>query len=380
MNDLLQQGIAAVKAGDRDTGKRLLAHVLHADLNNEIAWLWMAYAVDDIAQRHECLERVLQINPDNERARQSLEKLRPISLLESTETQNLADVSPEPETGLALAVQRSAAAPPRRTDTIAGLRTRVSRLETKRKAVYKRRSNLLLAGFVTLVFLLLFQALIASDHGHRPTSSICFLGLAVSILAVGVPIIVRARSQIRVLGAQIKAERAKLAGLEQERGELLGRIGKGDLGALSAFGVYVFQKLPIDLLPDQNKLAFRLKKGETCFLQIEGTRLGRMDTRMITRKTGGGYRAFGVYMPVQKERARVTEMNVLDAGTLAITSQRILFLGAVRKLSIGLDKILELRALEDALAVTKEGRQSADFFLDVDGELLAATIDGIESV
>jgi hypothetical protein len=75
MNDLLQEGIAAVKAGDKDTGKRLLARVLQSDSHNEAAWLWLSCAVDEVTRKRECLERVLAINSNNKQARLLLEKV-----------------------------------------------------------------------------------------------------------------------------------------------------------------------------------------------------------------------------------------------------------------------------------------------------------------
>jgi type VI secretion system protein VasI len=76
MSSDLQQAIAAIKAGDKSTGKRLLAQVLRADPRNESAWLWLAYAVDDTGQKRECLERVLAISPSNEWAREQLESIQ----------------------------------------------------------------------------------------------------------------------------------------------------------------------------------------------------------------------------------------------------------------------------------------------------------------
>jgi len=67
-DDLLMRAIAAIKHGDKETGKRLLAQILQADPRNEIAWLCMTQAVDDAAQRRECLGRVLSINPNNQAA------------------------------------------------------------------------------------------------------------------------------------------------------------------------------------------------------------------------------------------------------------------------------------------------------------------------
>ncbi len=73
----LRRAIAAVKAGDKAAGRRLLAAVLRDDPRNEAAWLWMSAATDSDEQRRACLERVLAINPDNPTARQGLARLGP---------------------------------------------------------------------------------------------------------------------------------------------------------------------------------------------------------------------------------------------------------------------------------------------------------------
>ncbi|MBC8098212.1 MAG: PD40 domain-containing protein [Armatimonadetes bacterium] len=75
LQSTLRAGVDAAKRGDRTTARRLLEEVIAADDNNELAWLWLASAVTSVAERRTCLERVLQINPDNARAREALEKL-----------------------------------------------------------------------------------------------------------------------------------------------------------------------------------------------------------------------------------------------------------------------------------------------------------------
>ncbi len=75
--DALQQAIAAVKAGDKEAGRRRLAEVIRSDPRNEAAWLWMSAATDSDEQRRACLERVLAINPDNPTARLGLARLGP---------------------------------------------------------------------------------------------------------------------------------------------------------------------------------------------------------------------------------------------------------------------------------------------------------------
>jgi hypothetical protein len=69
-SDTLQSEIASIRSGDKEIGKLLLAEVIRNDPRNETAWLWMSSVIDTDEQRRYCLERVLQINPHNETARQ----------------------------------------------------------------------------------------------------------------------------------------------------------------------------------------------------------------------------------------------------------------------------------------------------------------------
>ena len=71
----LRAGIEAVRSGDRSGGRRLLESVVRADPKNEVAWVWLASCMPTIADRRACLQRALQINPSNERAREALKKL-----------------------------------------------------------------------------------------------------------------------------------------------------------------------------------------------------------------------------------------------------------------------------------------------------------------
>ncbi len=49
--------------------------MIQADEFNELAWMWMAAVAENNAQRREALEIVLEINPDNARAREALDRL-----------------------------------------------------------------------------------------------------------------------------------------------------------------------------------------------------------------------------------------------------------------------------------------------------------------
>ncbi len=73
--DLLQQAIAAARAGQKEEARRLLVQVLKANPRNETAWLWMSAVVETPAERIHCLKQVLAINPQNEMAHRGLRAL-----------------------------------------------------------------------------------------------------------------------------------------------------------------------------------------------------------------------------------------------------------------------------------------------------------------
>ncbi len=72
----LRRAIAAIKSGDKATGRELLVALIRGDPRNESAWLWMSAVTDSDEQRRACLERVLAINPNNPTAHQGLVKLQ----------------------------------------------------------------------------------------------------------------------------------------------------------------------------------------------------------------------------------------------------------------------------------------------------------------
>jgi hypothetical protein len=72
----LHQAITLVKSGDKQNGGRILAEILKADPQNELAWLWMSGVVATGEQREHCLNQVLRVNPHNQLAREGLVKLQ----------------------------------------------------------------------------------------------------------------------------------------------------------------------------------------------------------------------------------------------------------------------------------------------------------------
>ncbi|WP_448539933.1 hypothetical protein [Roseiflexus sp.] len=71
-NDLLQQGIAAARSGQRALARQLFVRVIQADQYNDEAWVWLAGVVDDPADMRRCLQQALRINPLNPHARQGI--------------------------------------------------------------------------------------------------------------------------------------------------------------------------------------------------------------------------------------------------------------------------------------------------------------------
>src|SRR5215207_6024198 len=68
-------GQNAFKAGNKEEARALLMKAAELDPYNEQAWLWLSAVVDGVDDQRTCLENVLAINPQNERARNGLQVL-----------------------------------------------------------------------------------------------------------------------------------------------------------------------------------------------------------------------------------------------------------------------------------------------------------------
>jgi hypothetical protein len=75
LEQLLREGIAAAKVGDKETARKKLREVTELDQYNEKAWYWLASVVETDEERRICLGNVVVINPKNERAKQMLDEL-----------------------------------------------------------------------------------------------------------------------------------------------------------------------------------------------------------------------------------------------------------------------------------------------------------------
>jgi hypothetical protein len=85
---LLQEGIAATKAGQPELARERLLQAIELDDHNEQVWLWLSQVVESDEDRYVCMENILTINPDNATARAGLEYLR---------QQGVSPPEPEPE-------------------------------------------------------------------------------------------------------------------------------------------------------------------------------------------------------------------------------------------------------------------------------------------
>ncbi|MBN1562453.1 MAG: PD40 domain-containing protein [Anaerolineae bacterium] len=73
----IRTAIQAAQSGNKGIARHILEEVVKEAPNSEAAWMWLASVVDTPEERRDCLERVLAINPENERAQQAIAKLPP---------------------------------------------------------------------------------------------------------------------------------------------------------------------------------------------------------------------------------------------------------------------------------------------------------------
>lgn len=73
---LLNLAITTAKSGNRDAARVMFSQVLAQDKRNERAMLWMASIARSRQERAEWLQRVLEVNPEQEYARDTLRKMK----------------------------------------------------------------------------------------------------------------------------------------------------------------------------------------------------------------------------------------------------------------------------------------------------------------
>ena len=73
--ELVDRGVTALRAGNVDMARLMLRRAVALDEMYERGWLWLSGVVDD-REKVACLQKVLAINPGNERAQAGLQMLR----------------------------------------------------------------------------------------------------------------------------------------------------------------------------------------------------------------------------------------------------------------------------------------------------------------
>lgn len=73
----LKQAVGFIEGGEKEKGRELLLSLAESEPENENIWLWLAACGEGEAEKEGYLEKVLQINPGNTKARQALAKLLP---------------------------------------------------------------------------------------------------------------------------------------------------------------------------------------------------------------------------------------------------------------------------------------------------------------
>ena len=73
--ELRKQGIAAAKAGQVDQARQLLQQSLRIEQQNEASWLWLVSLAKDQREKMFYLNRLLEINPNNDMGLQALKSL-----------------------------------------------------------------------------------------------------------------------------------------------------------------------------------------------------------------------------------------------------------------------------------------------------------------
>ncbi len=76
VEDLLQRAISAYKAGRKDEARDVFMDIVEQDPRHEQAWLYLSALVDSPEEQQICLENVLTVNPNNEKAKQGLATIK----------------------------------------------------------------------------------------------------------------------------------------------------------------------------------------------------------------------------------------------------------------------------------------------------------------
>src|SRR5215831_20014237 len=76
VDTLINDGVAALKEGRKEDARRLLMQAVDIDEQNEKGWLYLSGCVETLEEQQVCLENVISINPQNQKALKGLETVK----------------------------------------------------------------------------------------------------------------------------------------------------------------------------------------------------------------------------------------------------------------------------------------------------------------
>lgn len=97
MNEKLQQAIVATRTGQKREAQRLLTEVLKEDPENAQAWFLLSHLVDSKEKQVAYLGKALALDPQHQKAKQRLARLRAVHLTATREVEEAPVVEKEVE-------------------------------------------------------------------------------------------------------------------------------------------------------------------------------------------------------------------------------------------------------------------------------------------
>lgn len=74
-SDQLQQAYRLIRDGNKTQAMAIIVPIVRAEPNNADAWWLLANAVSEVDQQRRALEQVLRLRPNDDKARQMMERI-----------------------------------------------------------------------------------------------------------------------------------------------------------------------------------------------------------------------------------------------------------------------------------------------------------------
>jgi hypothetical protein len=214
---------------------------------------------------------------------------------------------------------------------LAGVSTRTGLKPNELTRIYKQ-------ALTDIVQRLLADEVLTVDEEAEFTKAMGALGLSTEDLN-------RLDQQLIIKLVVAKANAGRLDELADESVNLMRKRGE-----------VVYIEMPVELMKEVTKREYVGAYGGLSFRIAKGVRFHTGGVRGHSEVVG-------------------TELQVADAGLLAITSQRLAFMGARKTMEMPYTKLLGLNVFSDAIRFHLSNRQNAPLFKVMSGELVAALVN-----